>query len=692
MMKSKIDHEREPEIRKLFDREGREITREEGIALAMNNRGEEIAGHKLILSPGDNSIDMVEYTRDQMKVLEERFNARIDYSFSYQKNTDHYHIHVNLPGVAERNFDFGSEPMNEKVEIRLDRSDFAAMREAGNKYLSNYTFTDHLTDRRVADDLLRDWFGKDERSKQYSYDKQARSELGLELSVADMDALRELGLDMPDRRPEEAPRKKRFKESDDRQLGGKEFGDEFAKYLSDKERPFEDEWSDRDVARILETSERDPEWVFSNAYKAQKRERKDRLEAIENVSTDERFKQFTRSVETAIALERAESFAERLRLGIGKAEYSSDQRELDAFFKNEGGEQIYEKFLEVQKSVEAKDGRDQALFSDLHHSMDLNLAEHIERLSEKFNLKLSENLEGRSSTERGEEALDAMKGRADSLKNIAKTLNYKSSGNFTDSFERLIRLDEGSESMPKFENADMRAQFLAEKLMQPEYAEQRQHLDKLKQRAFHLYSSYATREDVSETKQVIRDSQFALDTKVLDLTQERILNQERQRGIEGIDRDANDAGARTQTRHEINAEAHAEKYRQALEKGNEREASDAAQKFHASVIKIDDERLRDEFALNPDYGPPREREMPTGDMRQSIDVDDSRQEHDLEPELPEYPGGPYLPLPGYGLERLTRESGEEFTADPSEIQVELTYDEFRRRYEDDEHDRDDRSR
>lgn len=671
MMKSKIDREREPEVRKLFDRDGREITRDEGIEKALGNQTYDIAGHKLILSPGDNNVDMVEYTRDQMRVLEERFNARIDYSFSYQKNTDHYHIHVNLPARAERRLDFGAEADGGKVDIRLGRDDFAAMREAGQKYLSDYNFVDHLTDKRVAEDLLRDWFGEGERLKQNTYNARARRELGIEMTQADVDALRELGIEVPFRG---SPRPKfhqaEYKETPHIERDGA-IKDELAKYLLDRSAKFETEWSERDISRLLLNSERDPEWIFPHAYRNYKNEREDRAAVIESLSKDSRFTDFVRNLELHLNLRQAEHAAERLKSGLTKGEFISHRQQIEQFFSEGAGSLIYEKVSEVQESLETRDGRDPDLFSELNGLMDRHLLKDAERLNEKYNLPVLEDGEqsGRSISMQTHFKLT---GRTEDLQRLMRTLKYKSSGNFVDSFERLVNLHEGADSTLKYKTVEERNYLLAERLMNPEYSDERENMGLLQDRAFQLYSRFSSKDSLDSTKESIRDSQFALDSKILNLDKERLGDEaHRKKGI-----------------HERNADAQAHNYREAQGTGNERDIADAAQKYHASVMRFDDDRRRDEHNMSVNYEQERGMEVPAGDLRQTSE---HNQDQEVGYEDLEHERGPSLPLPGYGLERLERDSGDSM-ADPSEIQVELTREELNRRRSDDDDEEHERSK
>lgn len=89
--------EREPE-RKFFDREREGIERKEVYDAMLANRGDRAAMHTLILSPGDNNVDMQEFTRESMKALEERMGHELDWYATIHQNTDHYHAHVVIAG------------------------------------------------------------------------------------------------------------------------------------------------------------------------------------------------------------------------------------------------------------------------------------------------------------------------------------------------------------------------------------------------------------------------------------------------------------------------------------------------------------------------------------------------------------------------------------------------------------------
>lgn len=89
--------ENEPE-RKFFDRNRDGIERQEVFDKMLERRGDRTAAHTLILSPGDNNIDIKEYTRESMEALEERMGHGLDWYATIHENTDHHHAHVVIGG------------------------------------------------------------------------------------------------------------------------------------------------------------------------------------------------------------------------------------------------------------------------------------------------------------------------------------------------------------------------------------------------------------------------------------------------------------------------------------------------------------------------------------------------------------------------------------------------------------------
>jgi len=96
----------------------------------MQNQGSRTAMHTLILSPGDNNVNMEDYTRDSMSALEERMGHDLDWYGVIHQNTDHHHAHVVIAGKVP-----GHERELEKREQNEWTSDLQKMtdRELGWK-------------------------------------------------------------------------------------------------------------------------------------------------------------------------------------------------------------------------------------------------------------------------------------------------------------------------------------------------------------------------------------------------------------------------------------------------------------------------------------------------------------------------------------------------------------------------------
>lgn len=92
--------------RDFFDRNRDGIERKEVQRAMLENTGERVAMQKLILSPGDNSLNIREYTRDSMEALEKRMGHELDWYAVVHENTDHHHAHVviagKIPGYERR--------------------------------------------------------------------------------------------------------------------------------------------------------------------------------------------------------------------------------------------------------------------------------------------------------------------------------------------------------------------------------------------------------------------------------------------------------------------------------------------------------------------------------------------------------------------------------------------------------------
>ena len=73
--------------------------------------------HKLILSPGDNKIDLNEYTRYSMEALEDRLGHKLNWYGEKHLNTDNHHFHVVIAGkIPDKECDFERSDAQDREE------------------------------------------------------------------------------------------------------------------------------------------------------------------------------------------------------------------------------------------------------------------------------------------------------------------------------------------------------------------------------------------------------------------------------------------------------------------------------------------------------------------------------------------------------------------------------------------------
>lgn len=153
--------------RKFFDRDGEGIERKDVYDAMMKGRGDRAAMHTLILSPGDNNVDLQQYTRESMEALEERLGYKLDWYAITHENTDHHHSHVVIAGkVPDREYErqwrgSGREAQdqrwsNEQKELREllgERYDEQAAKDPREERADDYKFGGEReeTDPRVKE-------------------------------------------------------------------------------------------------------------------------------------------------------------------------------------------------------------------------------------------------------------------------------------------------------------------------------------------------------------------------------------------------------------------------------------------------------------------------------------------------------------------------------------------------------------
>lgn len=106
----------------------------------LEQRGVQI--HKLVLSPGINSVDLESYTREMMSNLERSKGVDLEWYAVRHGNTSHAHTHVVI---------MGADANGQAVQIRL--ADNQRLRGWGSKYLEREHELERYLDREI-DQLL----------------------------------------------------------------------------------------------------------------------------------------------------------------------------------------------------------------------------------------------------------------------------------------------------------------------------------------------------------------------------------------------------------------------------------------------------------------------------------------------------------------------------------------------------------
>ncbi len=114
---------------------------------AKDKMGYRAGYHKIILSPGDNSVNLTHYTRDVMEQWQKSVGREFSWWAVNHYNTDHYHSHVVVAGKDQRGRD-----------VELDREMLAECREMSDRYLCRDRNFDRELDRIASiktDQMMR---------------------------------------------------------------------------------------------------------------------------------------------------------------------------------------------------------------------------------------------------------------------------------------------------------------------------------------------------------------------------------------------------------------------------------------------------------------------------------------------------------------------------------------------------------
>lgn len=145
--------------RDFFDRDKDGIDRAQVELEIKQNQGRKVSMHKLILSPGDNKIDLREYTKESMGALEERLGHKLLWYGVEHLNTDNHHVHVVIAGkIPERELTIERAEIQEREEETERR--YRAHREKDSERTREEARLERLLDRiekeAIAKEAARD--------------------------------------------------------------------------------------------------------------------------------------------------------------------------------------------------------------------------------------------------------------------------------------------------------------------------------------------------------------------------------------------------------------------------------------------------------------------------------------------------------------------------------------------------------
>lgn len=142
--RSETRDEKERGSRKFFDGARDQIEPDEVKDLIFEQTKEKgFLMHKLILSPGIETVDMKDYTREVMQKFAEQKRLDLEWKAVIHKNTDHQHAHIVIMGKDKRGYD-----------VTIRREDHQFLRKVADEYLEREHKLDRFLDREV-NTLLR---------------------------------------------------------------------------------------------------------------------------------------------------------------------------------------------------------------------------------------------------------------------------------------------------------------------------------------------------------------------------------------------------------------------------------------------------------------------------------------------------------------------------------------------------------
>ena len=124
------------EDRLFYSRDRSDISGVRVFEEAKDKMGYRAGYHKIILSPGDNSVNLTDYTRQVMEQWQKSVGREFSWWAVNHYNTDHYHSHVVVAGKDLKDRD-----------VELDREMLAECREISDRYLCRDREFDRELDR-----------------------------------------------------------------------------------------------------------------------------------------------------------------------------------------------------------------------------------------------------------------------------------------------------------------------------------------------------------------------------------------------------------------------------------------------------------------------------------------------------------------------------------------------------------------
>ncbi|MCA9815913.1 MAG: hypothetical protein KC652_12415 [Cyanobacteria bacterium HKST-UBA01] len=121
--------------RRFFSKDQDEISHESVQVSLKKQDDRSVVAHELILSPGIQTVDPKEYTRELMEKLERRKGLELEWH-AVAHEGDHNHIHVMINGADANG-----------RRVLLRRSDYQELRLWGDSYLEKYHYLDRYLDK-----------------------------------------------------------------------------------------------------------------------------------------------------------------------------------------------------------------------------------------------------------------------------------------------------------------------------------------------------------------------------------------------------------------------------------------------------------------------------------------------------------------------------------------------------------------